>query len=129
MAWVKIPKENHPLFLKALPKTPRSTTQAMFGGICAMVNGNMACGLFGRSVMVRLSADDRAEALELDGASLFDPMGKGPAKNEDKVLLPEQVMDEPAELRAWLQRSLDFTATLPKKAKKPAAKRSGPRRA
>jgi TfoX/Sxy family transcriptional regulator of competence genes len=125
MAWVKIPKENHPLFLKALPKTPRSTTMSMFGGICAMVNGNMACGLFGRSAMVRLSDDDRGEALALDGASLFDPMGKGPAKNEDKVLLPESVMDEPTELRGWLQRSLDFTATLPKKApkKKPAAKK------
>jgi hypothetical protein len=122
MAWVKIPKEHHPLFLAALPNAPRSAVTPMFGGLCASVNGNMACGLFGRSVMVRLGDTDRAAALALDGASVFDPMGRGARHGEDKVMLPEAVMAERDELRSWLQRALDHTATLPRNAGKTASK-------
>jgi hypothetical protein len=40
----------------------------------------------------------------------------------DTVFLPESVMVEPDELRAWLRKALDFTASLPAKKKPPAAK-------
>jgi TfoX/Sxy family transcriptional regulator of competence genes len=100
----------------------------MFGGVAAKVNGNLFGGTFGRSVMLLLSPEDRAEALTLDGAAPFDPMGNG-AKRSDKVQMPETIMDEPAELRAWVKRSFDYAATLPKKAakakkKKPANKKA-----
>jgi len=121
MAWTKIPKENHPIFLAALPKVPRSRTVAMFGGLCAMVNGHMACGLFARSAIVRLGGPELGHALALDGATTFDPMGRG-TPMRDVVLLPEATFDEPAELRAWLQNALDYTATLPPK---PKGKKSG----
>jgi len=121
MAWIKIPAENHPLFHAALPKDPRISTLQMFGGVAAMVNGNMLGGLFGRSALVRLSEPDQKEALALDGAEPFDPMGKGrPMK--DTVFLPESIMDEPEELKSWLRRALDYTATLPAKKKSGAAK-------
>src|SRR5215470_1399282 len=123
MAWVKIPLEHHPLFLAALPRDPRVSTVQMFGGIAAKVNGHMLGGLFARSTMVRLSATDREAALALDGAAPFDPMGRG-AVMKDTVLLPESVMDEPAELQSWLARALAYTATLPPKAGK-AAKAGG----
>ena len=126
MAWVKIPAENHPLFLAALPKDRRITTVRMFGGLCAMVNGNMAAGLFARSAFVTLDDAGQQEALALDGAEPFDPMGKGQPFS-GRVMLPETMLDEPAELRAWLQRAVDFTATMPaKKKKKTAAARSKP---
>jgi len=124
MAWVKIPKEHHPLFVAALPKDPRVKTLAMFGGLAGTVNGNMFGGLFARSIMVKLGEADRAEAMTLDGTEPFDPMGNGRVM-ADSVLLPEAVMDEPAELRAWLRKAFDYTATLPAKkrgAKQPAAK-------
>ena len=121
MAWVKIPKENHPILLAALPRDPRVRTVAMFGGIAAMVNGHMFGALFGRSAMVRLDPAAHREALALDGAEPFDPMGNKRVM-ADSVLLPETVMDEPAELKQWLARALAYTATLPPK-KKPAAKK------
>jgi len=34
----------------------------MFGGLAAKVNGNIFAGLFGRSVMIWLPEDERAEA-------------------------------------------------------------------
>lgn len=120
MAWVKIPVENHPLFLGALPKDPRLSTIRMFGGLCSLVNGNMAAGLFARSVFVTLDDAGQREALALDGAEPFDPMGTGKAF-AGRVMLPETILDEPAELRTWLQRAVDYTATMPPKKKKKQA--------
>jgi len=120
MAWTKIPPENHPLFRAALPADRRIQTLQMFGGLAAKVNGNLFGGTFGRSVMLLLSEKDRAEALELDGAAPFDPMGNG-AKRSDKVQMPESIMDDAAELKSWVRRSFEFAVTLPKKTKKPAA--------
>jgi len=131
MAWVKIPKEHHPLFHAALPRDRRVSTLNMFGGVAAKVNGQMFGGLFARSAIVKLSPTDQQEALALDGAQYFDPMGNGRIMR-DTVQLPDSIMDEPDELRRWLQRALDYTVTLPPKkppgAKKPDAKKRAPRK-
>lgn len=123
MPWVKVPPENHPAFLSALPKDARVETMKMFGGIAAKVNGNVFAGLFGRSAMVLLREEDRAEALALEGAAPFDPMGDGRARS-DNVMLPETFMHDPAQLRRWLARAFESAATLPPKAKKGKKKRS-----
>jgi TfoX/Sxy family transcriptional regulator of competence genes len=117
MVWVKVPPENHPIFRAALPKDARVETLQMFGGVAAKVNGNLFAGLFGRSTMVWLPEPDRAEALALEGASMFDPMGNGRARS-DKVMLPESVMSKPSELRRWLKRAFEAAAALPRKAAK-----------
>jgi TfoX/Sxy family transcriptional regulator of competence genes len=133
MTWTKIPAENHSLFRAALPRDPRITVKAMFGGLCAMVNGNMAAGLFAHSVFVTLDPAGIDEVLALDGGAPWDPMGNGKAFG-GRVMLPEDVLDDPAELRAWLKRAVDHVATLPakkKSANKPGArttKRSPPRK-
>ena len=126
MAWVKVPPANHPIFRAALPKDPRVETKKMFGGVAAKVNGHMFAGLFGRSTVLLLAEPDRAAALALDGASLFDPMGDGRARS-DKVMLPESTMTNPAELRGWIARAFKAASVLPKKeesarARKAAAK-------
>ncbi len=121
MAWVKIPKEHHPLFLEALPDDPRLVTIPMFGSICATVNGNMLGGLWARSVMVKLSPADQHKALAL-GAVPFDPMGNGRTM-ADALVLPDDVIGDTRQLRAWLERALAYTATLPPKKK--AAKKAG----
>ena len=129
MAWVKVPPENHPLFHAALPKDPRVETMKLFGGVAAKVNGNVFAGLFGRSTMLRLDDDDKAAALALEGAGLFDPMGNGRVMS-DKVMLPESVMSHPAELRRWIARAFKAAAKLPAKAaKKKAAKKAKKRAA
>ena len=117
MAWVRVPPENHPVFRAALPEDPRVETMQMFGGVAAKVNGHVFAGLFGRSTMVLLAELDRAAALALDGASLFDPMGNGQVRS-DKVMLPEAFMADPAELRRWLDRAFKAAAKLPARASK-----------
>jgi TfoX/Sxy family transcriptional regulator of competence genes len=125
MAWVKVPPENHPIFVAALPKDPRVETQKMFGGVAAKVNGHLFAGLFGRSTMLALPEPDRAKALALDGAAPFDPMGDGRARSQ-KVMLPERMMREPAALRAWIARAFKAAAQLPPKAAKKPRRASSP---
>jgi len=123
MAWVKVPAENHPLFKAALPKDPRVSTLNMFGGVAAMVHGNIFGGLFGRAAIVKLSPEDQTAALALDGAEPFDPMGNGRVMT-NTVFLPETIMDEPGELRDWLRKAFEYIATLPPKQKKPTKAKS-----
>jgi TfoX/Sxy family transcriptional regulator of competence genes len=123
MAWVKVPPENHPIFDAALPKDPRVETMKMFGGVAAKVNGHIFAGLFGRSTMLWLPEAERAEALALKGAAPFDPMGDGRARS-DKVMLPESMMADPANLRRWIARAFKGAAALPAKAPKAAARKS-----
>jgi TfoX/Sxy family transcriptional regulator of competence genes len=122
MAWVRVPPENHPVFRAALPDDRRVETMQMFGGVAARVNGNLFAGLFGRSTMIWLPDAERAEALALEGASLFDPMGDGRMRS-DKVMLPERFMSQPGELRRWIARAFQGAAQLPPRAAKaPKAK-------
>lgn len=93
----------------------------MFGGVAAMVNGNIFAGLFARSIIAKLSEADQQEALALDGSAPFDPMSNGRTMG-NTILMSESVMDEPAELRSWLQKAFEHARTLPPKAKKIAKK-------
>jgi hypothetical protein len=111
------------VFRAALPRDPRVETLQMFGGVAAKVNGHFFAGLFGRSAIVFLGEAERAEALALDGAGLFDPMGDGRARS-DKVMLPEDVFHDPDELRQWIARAFAHCAALPRKTKAPARKPS-----
>lgn len=119
MAWTKIPAEHHSLFREALPRDGRISVIRMFGALVAVCNGNLFGGLFARSIIVRLSPEHYAEAQALDGTSAFDPMGNGRTMGRT-LLLPEDVMDEPGEMRRWLDRAFRHTLTLPPKVKKAA---------
>src|SRR5215469_12488539 len=116
MAWVKVPPEHHPLFLAALPDDPRVEAKRMFGGIAASVNGNIFAGLFGLSTMIWLPESERAEALALPGAGYFDPMGDG-RRRSDKIMLPEAMMHDPPQLKAWIARAFAGAVSLPAKTK------------
>ena len=101
----------------------------MFGGLAAKVNGHIFAGLFGRSTMLLLPEPQRTEALALEGAEPFDPMGDGRRKS-DKVMLPEAMMEEPDELRRWVALAFREAAKLAPKtkdAKKPAKKAALPK--
>ena len=115
MAPVKVPAQNHALFFAALPSDARIETIQMFGGVAAKVNGRVFAGLFGHSTMVLLPEPDRAAALKLEGAAFFDPMGNRRVRSE-KVMLPENVMHDPAALRRWIARAFEAAARLAPKA-------------
>ena len=121
-SWKKSPPELIERFAAALPAHPDLVRKPMFGYPAAFANGNMVCGLFQDSVVVRLGKDGAARAIEAGRAQQFAPM---PGRNmTGYVLVPKSDADDARTLAPWLQQALDFTLSLPKKPGKPRARKS-----
>jgi TfoX/Sxy family transcriptional regulator of competence genes len=84
----------------------------MFGGIAFMVAGNMACGVLGEDLIVRLGDEEGEKALNEDGVRPFDFTGR-PMKNIVYVS-PERTSDDEA-LAEWVEAGADYAASLPPK--------------
>ena len=56
-SWKKAPAELVDRFATALPEHPAVVRKPMFGYPAAFANGNMVCGLFQDSVVVRLGKE------------------------------------------------------------------------
>lgn len=117
----KSPPELIERFAAALPTHPDVVRKPMFGYPAAFANGNMVCGLFEDSVVVRLGKEGAAEAVSSGAAQQFAPM---PGRTmTGYVLVPQAHAQDVATLAPWLERALEFTLSLPKKpVKAPAAK-------
>ena len=84
----------------------------MFGGIAWMLNGNMACGVHGEELIVRLGPEDGARALAEPHTRAFDFTGK-PIKGF--VLVDAEATGDEAGLAAWVESGIGFAASLPSK--------------
>jgi TfoX/Sxy family transcriptional regulator of competence genes len=84
----------------------------MFGGVAFMVAGNMACGVLGEDLIVRLGEDEAGSALEEDGVRPFDFTGR-PMKTT--VYVSPERTSEDAGLAEWVEAGADFAASLPPK--------------
>jgi hypothetical protein len=61
---------------------PQVAEAKWFGKPCLNVNGKAFAVKFGRDVAFKLTGDVHSKALEIEGAKLFDPRGKGKAFKE-----------------------------------------------
>ena len=85
----------------------------MFGGLCFLVHGNMACGITGdNDLMLRVGPEAYEAALEQPGVRPMDFTGR-PMKGMVFVD-PDRCPDE-ADLASWLERALAFARSLPPK--------------
>jgi TfoX/Sxy family transcriptional regulator of competence genes len=84
----------------------------MFGGIGFMVEGNMAVGIRGHELIVRLDPDDAAGALSEPGVREFDLTGR-PMKGW--VFAGAEAIGDPDGLRSWVEAGADYAASLPPK--------------
>ncbi len=93
-----------------IPK--HATQKKMFGGICYLDRGNMACGIVDDKLMLRLNKELVAQyRLEPDTADM-DFTGRPMATM--MYVLPEGIADD-SQLREWVERAFAFTADLPSK--------------
>jgi TfoX/Sxy family transcriptional regulator of competence genes len=84
----------------------------MFGGIAFMVAGNMAVGVIGDDLMVRLGPADAEQALQEPHTRPMDFTGR-PMKG---VVYVEPAGTEAEDaLASWVDAGADFAASLPPK--------------
>jgi TfoX/Sxy family transcriptional regulator of competence genes len=82
----------------------------MFGGVCHLLNGNMACGVYKDDLILRLGKNASLEALKQLHTKPFDITGK-PMKGW--VMVDSGGFKTDAELKFWLNKARDFVKTLP----------------
>ena len=114
--WQKSPQDLIDLFAATMASFPDLEIKKVFGYPCGFVNGNMAAGLHGDSLFVRLNPKDESELLNEKGAAPFAPMPGRAMRGY--VVVPKSLREEPTVLKAWIKRALAHTATLPRKIKK-----------
>lgn len=121
MTSMKMPKPtdaDKELFRSLLPDGPGVTERPMFGQLAGFVNGNMFVSLFGDRIAVKLPDQEAAELMEVPGADPFEPMAGKPMRGY--VMLPASWHQQPEHAGEWIQKSLEYVASMPAKAKKPA---------
>jgi TfoX/Sxy family transcriptional regulator of competence genes len=101
-----------------LSRHPNVVEKRMIGGLSFLVNGNMCCGVTGSALMVRVGSEGLEQALAQPYVRRMEFAGRPLA---GFVCVDPEGYQSDANLAKWVQRGLDFAATLP--AKKPAAKK------
>jgi len=95
-----------------LEEEPGSDEKKMFGGICFLLFGNMACGIIKDDLIVRVGAANYNSVLKMPHTKKFDLTGK-PLRGWVMVL--STVMDLDEEFNDWVQKAVKFVRTLPRK--------------
>jgi len=84
----------------------------MFGGVGYLINGNMACGILGDHLIVRVGKDGYKDALHQQGVKEFLNNGR---PMTGWVMLNEEVLSENDVLFEWVSKGIDFVLRLPGK--------------
>jgi hypothetical protein len=90
---------------------PAVTERKMFGGIAFMLSGNMAVGVSGPDLMVRVDPSEHDTLLRLEDVRVFDLSGT----MKGWLLVGPGVTTTEAGLGEWVDRGLDFADSLPPK--------------
>jgi hypothetical protein len=91
---------------------PGLVEKKMFGGTGFMVQGNMACGVHGNDMIVRVGPERYEQELDRPHTKVFDMTGRP---------MSGWIIVEPAgvagddDLRAWVEQGLEYALSLPAK--------------
>lgn len=96
----------------AIDGRPGVAERKMFGGIAWMVNGNMACGILGEDLMVRLERDDAKAALTEEHVGPMEFTGR-PMRGF--IVVAAAGIDDVDALGRWVDVGADFAESLPPK--------------
>lgn len=96
---------------RVLDDTNGVSERKMFGGLAVLVDGNMACGVVGDKLMLRLGREGAEEALRRSNVRPMDFTGSP---------MTGMVYVEPAGLRGvalrnWVERAVTYARSLPPK--------------
>lgn len=88
------------------------TEKAMFGGLAFLLRGNMAVGISGDELMVRVGPDATDDALARPHTRVFDMTGR-PMKGW--ILVARDGVKTSRQLGGWVRRGVQFAGSLPPK--------------
>ncbi len=86
----------------------------MFGGVGYMLHGNMACGILGDDLIVRVSNDDYDACLKRAHIKLFTTKNT-PNGMKGWILVESGGYKTAKQLAQWIKTGIDFALTLPPK--------------
>jgi TfoX/Sxy family transcriptional regulator of competence genes len=86
--------------------------QKMFGGLCFMLNGNMACGILRGELVVRVGKENIEDALSQPHSRPFDMTGR-PMRSFVYVTAEGIATDN--SLATWAGRGITYAEALPLK--------------
>jgi hypothetical protein len=98
--------------IRTVLEAPDVRERKMFGGLAFLCGGNMACGIVGDELMVRVGPDAWREALDLPHAREMDFTGRS---MKGMVYVGVDGFAEDDDLRAWVGRGVTFARSLPAK--------------
>jgi hypothetical protein len=96
----------------ALADVPGLTEQKLFGGMGFMLHGNMACGVNGKNLILRINPDRTEQALAQPSVRVFDMTGR-PMKGW--IVVEPAGLQSAEDLNRWLDQGVAFAQTLPPK--------------
>lgn len=83
----------------------------MFGGVAFLLNGNMATGVVGDDLIVRVPKEEYDALLGEPGARVFDMTGRSMT---GWLVVAGDVLDDDV-LAAWVERGVAYAGSLPPK--------------
>jgi TfoX/Sxy family transcriptional regulator of competence genes len=92
---------------------PDIVEKKMFGGVGFMLRGNMACGVQGDDLIVRVGADNNAAALAKPFVRPFMAMPGKPMAGW-VLVAPEGVATD-QDLQQWVELGFEYASNLPEK--------------
>ena len=95
-----------------LGEEPGLAEKKMFGGLAVLLAGNMAVGVYGDDLLVRIDPGQQATLLAEPGTRPFD-MTSRPMKGW--IVVSATMCAEDADLRRWVSRGVTYARSLPPK--------------
>ena len=86
----------------------------MFGGVGYMLNGNMACGILGDDMIVRVNLEEYEKLLKRAHVKIFT-MKNGPRPMKGWLMVELDGYKTAKQLRSWVKLGVDFASSLPPK--------------
>ena len=93
---------------------PGLVEKKMFGGISFMLRGNLACGVIGEEMIVRVGPERYEEVLKYPAAHPFTMTGR---PMTGWVTVAAAGLEPESDLREWVRRGVDYVASLTDKEK------------
>ncbi len=112
------------LLAQAAPASRRNATievRHFFGGAAAYADGRIFASHTPVGLALKLPEDDRAVLLD-SGATPLRYFPKAPIK-QDYVVLPDAIAGDSAALAGWIEKSVAYVLTLPKRRPKSSGRR------